>query len=1075
MKWRAAIICIGVLLPADALEGQQRVLTLAAEESSAVLDEVRLRPSRAYDHVRELLAEAARSTSPHSDSLIQEARNLARRFALVWDDSFVVTYVDRFERLPPEKRRAKVRGDSLRRAGNAALGGQGIARAMALWRRALRTATELGDTAGVAAAIGNIGVGFYRASELDSAIAYLNESRRLAVAIGDRRTALNAIGALGAIAQEQHDLVRANETYTRALELRGRVGDLRGTAADHTNLGLIAAERGDAAGAALHYTNAVTIARQYELPDAAATALLNFGNLASTEGQFSLAVSRYREAMSLYDSLHSAADVALVAHNLGLLALRRDDYRDANTYLTDALRTFERIGTVEDLVQVHRDLASVGVGRGDLSAALLELKEAERLIGRTAGERIDLMAGVALARGDIAVELNTLGEADRQYARAENYYRRAHDGVGELTTRQARAMLLLEQREFARAVAELEAAERSTRKMGDRRANAITVLSLGYARFRQREMAGARRLLSRARDSLQLLSDPVSEATAIALLGDLELDSGSPAMAENQYRQALSKIDQNSAPMSAWAVRARLGIALRRQGARGAAAMELQGAIAGVERIGTRLRSQDRRAAFLANKSDAYSELAFVEHERGDAAAAFAVTERMRARAMLDAFARGHVDVVTPDSSLLRRQRDLRVRIAELTERLEKGADNNVVLRGAEASNNSLPATREALLRAQDEYGQLLTEIQDARGAVAAIANPPTATWRDIASRLQKTQALLSYLVTDSATLVIVARRDTIRALQLGVRRLTLANTIEFARGTMTRPRGSAAAAPWRAPLRQLYADLIAPLSDAGLLDGVEHLIIVPSAELNYLSFAALIGQDERRRDRFLIEKYDISYAPSASVWLRLLAEPHPPRSRVLALAPRARELPGTRQEVEAIGAIYGPAATVLTDTAATEESLASIGDYDIVHFATYGVLNQHNPLFSFVQLNRSGRADGRLEVHEVLGLSLNARLVVLSACQTALASGVIADVPAGDDWVGLVRAFLTVGAHNVVATLWPVDDRSTAVLMRQFHNSLHSGASEVAALSQVQREALRSGAASNPFFWAGFVLVGGR
>ena len=271
-----------------------------------------------------------------------------------------------------------------------------------------------------------------------------------------------------------------------------------------------------------------------------------------------------------------------------------------------------------------------------------------------------------------------------------------------------------------------------------------------------------------------------------------------------------------------------------------------------------------------------------------------------------------------------------------------------------------------------------------------------------------------------------------------------------------------------------LSLEAISQLGDGGLLKGVRQLIIVPSAELHYLSFAALIGQDERHRDEFLVQKYDISYAPSASVWLRLSDGPPSRAHRVLALAPRSTELPGSSDEVRGIGAVYGRQATVLTGASATEESLQSIANYDILHLATYGVLNQQNPLFSFVQLSRGERSDGRLEVHEVLGLPLRARLVVLSACQTALASGTHADVPAGEDWVGLVRAFLTAGAHNVIATLWPVEDRSTAKLMQQFHIRLQAGAPEVSALSQSQRDALRNSATSSPFFWAGFILVGG-
>jgi CHAT domain-containing protein len=144
------------------------------------------------------------------------------------------------------------------------------------------------------------------------------------------------------------------------------------------------------------------------------------------------------------------------------------------------------------------------------------------------------------------------------------------------------------------------------------------------------------------------------------------------------------------------------------------------------------------------------------------------------------------------------------------------------------------------------------------------------------------------------------------------------------------------------------------------------------------------------------------------------------------------------------------------------------------VHLASYGVLNKQNPLFSYITLNPATDADGRLEVHEVFGLELNARLLVLSACQTALASGILSDVPAGDDWVGLVRAFLGAGAANVIATLWPVEDRATARVMELLYRRLRAGATEAAALSAAQRAALRTPATSDPFYWAGFVLVGG-
>jgi CHAT domain-containing protein len=145
-----------------------------------------------------------------------------------------------------------------------------------------------------------------------------------------------------------------------------------------------------------------------------------------------------------------------------------------------------------------------------------------------------------------------------------------------------------------------------------------------------------------------------------------------------------------------------------------------------------------------------------------------------------------------------------------------------------------------------------------------------------------------------------------------------------------------------------------------------------------------------------------------------------------------------------------------------------------VVHLATYGVLNRRNPLFSYVELTAVPGRDGRLEVHDVYGLRLDARLVVLSACQTAVGSGLRADVPAGDEWVGLSQAFLAAGAERVLSTLWLVDDRATAELMTRFHATLAEGKGEASALAGVQRGAILNTRLADPYYWAGLTLMGG-
>jgi CHAT domain-containing protein len=299
---------------------------------------------------------------------------------------------------------------------------------------------------------------------------------------------------------------------------------------------------------------------------------------------------------------------------------------------------------------------------------------------------------------------------------------------------------------------------------------------------------------------------------------------------------------------------------------------------------------------------------------------------------------------------------------------------------------------------------------------------------------------------------------------------------VEFAREALE-PSGSGRAdSLWRGPLRRLYQYLIAPVEETGLLTGKSRLVLAPHGELHYLPFAALLDGTGPGREQFLVERYEVTVTPSASVWLALDERPPGrPTAGVLALAPRPDRLQGSRREVAAIGRVSEADALLLSGSDASEAAFRrEAPTRRILHLATYGVLNKENPLFSFVELAPGGADDGRLEVHEIFGLELRADLVVLSACQTGLGSGALADVPPGDDWVGLTEAFLHAGAREVVATLWPVDDRATARLMESFYTELATDRDPAGALARAQRALLLVPALAHPFYWAAFVDVGG-
>jgi CHAT domain-containing protein len=151
----------------------------------------------------------------------------------------------------------------------------------------------------------------------------------------------------------------------------------------------------------------------------------------------------------------------------------------------------------------------------------------------------------------------------------------------------------------------------------------------------------------------------------------------------------------------------------------------------------------------------------------------------------------------------------------------------------------------------------------------------------------------------------------------------------------------------------------------------------------------------------------------------------------------------------------------------------ADLGQYRILHFATHSLLNNEHPELSGVVLSlvdRSGRPqNGFLRLYDIYNLRLGSDLVVLSACQTALGGEI-----KGEGLIGLTRGFLYAGAPRVVATLWEIDDRTTAAMMKRFYEGmLARGERPAAALRAAQVATWKTRGWDAPYYWASFTLQG--
>ena len=275
---------------------------------------------------------------------------------------------------------------------------------------------------------------------------------------------------------------------------------------------------------------------------------------------------------------------------------------------------------------------------------------------------------------------------------------------------------------------------------------------------------------------------------------------------------------------------------------------------------------------------------------------------------------------------------------------------------------------------------------------------------------------------------------------------------------------------------RELYQMLVAPLEPA--LGNSKHLLVIPDGALAYVPLESLIDA----QGRYLVEKRTVAYSQSASasLMLRTMAKDQPPAGRsLLALGdpvydlPSLSPLPYTRDEATSIAEMFPAAERDLRLGSAANESAIKRDDltrFGYVHFAVHGLVDDREPGRSGLALSHrpDSTEDGVLRAEEIAQLRMNARLVVLSGCATA--TGKLVE---GEGLLAMSRAFYYAGAHSVVASLWDVNDVSTAAYMKTFYQQVLSGSSPEDALRNAKLEMLRGRETlwHDPWFWSSFVV----
>jgi CHAT domain-containing protein len=274
--------------------------------------------------------------------------------------------------------------------------------------------------------------------------------------------------------------------------------------------------------------------------------------------------------------------------------------------------------------------------------------------------------------------------------------------------------------------------------------------------------------------------------------------------------------------------------------------------------------------------------------------------------------------------------------------------------------------------------------------------------------------------------------------------------------------------APLRALTRELSLHLLAPVE--GELALYPHVVLIPNDLLLYLPIHALTRDGTDGRTRFLAETHVVSYVTQ----LELMDLVHRPRVGadipLLAFGNPDGTLPAARDELRALRTMRR-SVMVLEGAEATKPRFLELADqFSDFHFATHGVLDPGRPERSYLLMAGDDEASQHLALREIAGLNLKPNgIVILSACDTAVGE----QVP-GAALMTFAAAFSQAGAESIIASLWKVNDRAARDVMVAFHRGLQT-TDRATALRQAQVALLRDPRTTHPYYWAPFILLGGR
>ncbi len=800
----------------------------------------------------------------------------------------------------------------------------------------------------------------------------------------------------------------------------------------------------------------------------AATVSQEIGNYDGALGLYDDALGYFERAQASDPTLADAAEIrsAKAQANKATVLLLRGDFQTALCLHEAARATFARHGQMLSVLLQDQNIADVYAGQGHYARALRLYGDA--IAGQYAGNQPFEAALATFSLIECYLNLNL---DDRALELAQDLAGRFEAFGSPTEAARARvydALALIRQGDAPAALSQLQIAAEVFAAAGLTTQSATVALYRGQLHRHEQEWPAA---LDQARQAASLFTErglPLRRAQAELLAARAAAHLGLADEAARLAPAALALAESLDVPWLVQEVSHLSGNLAESRQDFGAAVTAYESAMRSIERVQGRLPFE-LSPYFLDDKLQVYRDALACYLRLGDVAAAFACLERAKSRSLADYLA-SHADVRLrarrpANQTLLDEVARLREEYNWFYSRLYSHRLGTLVSE-SDTDEGELSTMDEAALRAgmaarERDMNRLLERLAVEDEGLDGEAAP--GSWQAVRPTLDARTILLEYYIDTQRAVVFVVTEGGLEVVPLEVCAAEIETLVRNWRlnletsswaAAQRRPLGSLAATARRL-LQALHDRLLRPLTSR--LAAYERVVVVPYGVTHTVPFHAL-----HDGTRYLIEGWDVSYCPSSRL-LHLCAQAaaRPPSSALVLAYSQHGQLPYVLEEARAVVALLGGESYV-EDGATRATLLARQSQHGVLHLAAHGEPRLDNPTFAHVAL-----ADGPLNLSDVLNLDLEGALVTLSACDTG--RGV---VTGGDELVGLSRGFLHAGAVTLVQSLWQVQDRAAADLMRRFYQALRDGRAKSEALREAQLTLLDDHGV-HPYFWAPFQLIG--